>query len=558
MISLRRLILILLPLIFGIAPAAVAQNWPWREWIEADFPFVSIVVDARSTATPGFSNNLTPRALVFPLEHDCYLAYDVDLLRVAVVWTADEMPLTNAGMAVNSYPYLGVKAAAGLGALPLPNGDIWFQNGSYAGVGLGAPHFSDPRPALPPAQKVVHGGIDPRLARFLGIDLTNGAEIEYEIGGAVRVRERFSLQSSTLVRQLHVGPHAEPVFLVLAKQPRDVEFSCDGDGVCETVDGHAVCRILPSANEQIVSIRTRRLGADALNIEIRPPHFPQNKSAKRWSEVVRLPLPAHPTGQALQLEEIPLPLNNPYNRGVRPAAVDFFANGGVALVTFDGDVWLGEGLQAGAEEVVWSRFTSGFHEPLSLKIRNEEIFVFDRNGLWRIHDRDHNGEADYHELFCAKIDQTAETREFASALEVEKDGSFLVCKPGQQATFGAVLRISPDGRDVHVVARGFRQPCLGYDPVTGQIATSDQQGHWVPSTPVAFIEQGGYYGFPHGDEDEGRHVTQPLTWIPHSICGSAMSIVWPRAARMGQLNDVPILLSYHPPTSFADPHRHRH
>ena len=38
----------------------------------------------------------------------------------------------------------------------------------------------------------------------------------------------------------------------------------------------------------------------------------------------------------------------------------------------------------------------------------------------------------------------------------------------------------------------------GYDPLTGQIASSDQQGHWVPSTPVAFIKPGGFYGFRSG------------------------------------------------------------
>ena len=47
----------------------------------------------------------------------------------------------NAGLAVNSYPYQGTKVGPGLDELPIPNGEIWLQNGIYAGVGRGPPKF---------------------------------------------------------------------------------------------------------------------------------------------------------------------------------------------------------------------------------------------------------------------------------------------------------------------------------------------------------------------------------------------------------------------------------
>ncbi|MFP6885901.1 MAG: cytochrome c, partial [Opitutales bacterium] len=285
------------------------------------------------------------------------------------------------------------------------------------------------------------------------------------------------------------------------------------------------------------------------------PQKPIQPVAKRWKQNVRLPLNKAKKSDALNFEQIPLPLENPYQRAVRAAGVDFFEDGRIALVTYDGDVWIGEGLHPGSKEVRWARFASGLHEPLGLRLREEEIFVFDRNGLWRLHDRDRNGEADYHELFCSIIDQTAETREFAAAIEVEKDGSFLVCKPGQtSSTVGrfssAILRISPDGQRVTRLAHGFRQPYLGYDPVTGQIAASDQQGHYVPSTPVDFVRQGAFYGHPNGSADKDKLVTPPLTWIPHQECGSAAAIIWLRETKMGPLGDQPILLSFNPPRLF--------
>ena len=53
------------------AGAKPAKSWPWRQWIEPEFPFFSTVVDARACA---FRDNLTLRGLVFPLGADCYLA----------------------------------------------------------------------------------------------------------------------------------------------------------------------------------------------------------------------------------------------------------------------------------------------------------------------------------------------------------------------------------------------------------------------------------------------------------------------------------------------------
>jgi len=524
----------------SIAGDERAQSWPWREWIEPEFPFFSTVVDARSGSVP---DNLTPRALVFPVGMDCYLAYDVDLLRVAVVWQAEDLPFTGAGMAVNSYPYGGDKVDGGT-AGPEPNGETWLENGIYAGVGVGKPSFADPRPQLPAREQIVNGGLDPKLARFLGIRFARHATIEYEIDRSIHVEEQFLLDEAGLVRRLKISPHAQPLYFVVAKQTDDDRFACSGAASIDAVDGHVVCRVKPSAKSKVVSISLRE---PTLRQEVTG-----DTKGKRWQDVVRPPISMddNQPDKPAYMEPLPLPLENPFGRAVRAAAVDFFDDGRAALVTFDGDVWLANGLTLGSKQVTWSRFTSGLHEPLSIGIRDGELFVFDRNGLWRLLDRDNSGEADYHELFCSRIDQTSETREFASAMRVANDGSFIICKPGQQKTYGSILRVAPDGKSVRLIAHGFRQPFLGYDPATDRIAASDQQGHWVPSTPVHFIDEGGFYGFPYGPADDDRPVTPPLTWIPHLACSSSTSVIWTRNAKLGPLNGVPILLSYHQPKLF--------
>ncbi len=88
---------------------------------------------------------------------------------------------------------------------------------------------------------------------------------------------------------------------------------------------------------------------------------------------------------------------------------------------------------------------------MTLAIRDEQIYVFDRNGIWRLRDTNGDGEADVHELFSNAFAQTADTREFPSTLRLAPGGEFVIAKGGQEATTigkhnGSVLRISADGR----------------------------------------------------------------------------------------------------------------
>ena len=66
------------------------------------------------------------------------------------------------------------------------------------------------------------------------------------------------------------------------------------------------------------------------------------------------------------LDQIQLPEQNPWNASIRFAGLDFFEDGRAALCTWDGDVWIVSGLDAGLKTVRWKRFAAGLQQPLGL------------------------------------------------------------------------------------------------------------------------------------------------------------------------------------------------
>jgi mono/diheme cytochrome c family protein len=258
------------------------------------------------------------------------------------------------------------------------------------------------------------------------------------------------------------------------------------------------------------------------------------------------------------VDDIELPTENPWRRNVRPGDVQFLKDGTGAVVTLDGDVWLVRSMHESAGRALWRRFASGLHEPLTLAIRDDQIHVYDRNGIWRLRDTNGDGEADVHELFSNAFAQTADMREFPNTIRLAPGGEFVIAKGNQQATTigkhnGHVLRISADGRTATSLGYGFRQPNLGVSVRTGLVTASDQQGHYIPTTPLHIVRDRQFYGFLSDKEPREKYpapIADPLTWIPHATNASAMSQVWLFGARMGPLNDGLVHIGFNKPELF--------
>ena len=90
-------------------------------------------------------------------------------------------------------------------------------------------------------------------------------------------------------------------------------------------------------------------------------------------------------------------------------------------------------------------------------------------------------------------------------------------------------------------------------PQTGLVTASDQQGHYIPSTPLHIVRDRQFYGFLSDilpKEIYPAPIAAPLTWIPHDVNASAMSQVWMLESRMGPLDNGLVHIGYNRPELF--------
>ena len=531
---------LLAPAAAGWAQDAAAES-PWGDFIEPDFPFFGHTLDAREFSK---SAGLTPRGLIFRIGDGVWGCFDPDLLRISLVWRESEKdgPITLGSMAPGSYHNAGRKASGGQNDLPKPLGEELISAGIHPGwfVGSIPNELSDSRPAPADKGEVGRGPVDPELMRFTGLHVIGKRLVfEYEVAGTQVFEELSRYQEHWTVREFVVGPSTETLWVYVGKLAEGVECALEtkGDFVAIPPSDQRRSLVLPYRSSDAKGDIPADFGLEKLLDPDQRGRLP----TLSWEQTITTSAVIADDDAPYVLDEIAFPADNPWKRNVRLAGIDFFKDGRAALCTFDGDVWLVDGLDAGLKSVKWKRFASGLNEPMSLQIVDDEIYVFGRTCVWRLHDTDNDRIADFYENFSNIVGQTAETREFANDMRKIPGGGFYVAKPGQLATTrghhnGTICKISADGRSFEVIASGFRQPFIGIDSKTGVLTASDQQGNWVPSTPIHLIEKGNHYGFlPPMEDKHPKPITPPMVWVPHFVNQSGASQITNHDKRWGPL-----------------------
>ncbi|MBL9179138.1 MAG: c-type cytochrome [Verrucomicrobiaceae bacterium] len=563
---------------------APATPSPWGDFVEKDFPFFSSVFDARDVGEGFPKDNLTPRGLILNLGHNLWACFDTDLLRIACIWEGEEgkPPVTPEALAPGSYHIAGQKTKDGQDFLPKPVGKIWLANGIYPGWQIGdKPSFTDPREPTPSKDEVGRGPTSSNVLRSV-VFKGGWVETTFEING-VQVTQRV-LPGSGSVIECEVAPHRESFVMVIGHPGAFAE----ADAKLTENQFEAIHLGTRGAPDHDLVLDVSGIGSDGVKLRrdkngVLFTHIPPTNEAQTfqimaaggskviddkdarempvtfWSQTATTKATLSAKPDAYVIDDIPLPVPNPWKRNVRLADIAFINDHGNAVgVTFDGDVWLISGLKDDMQNVTWKRFASGLHEPMSIVVRGGEILVFDRNGIWKLVDTNGDQECDRYEMFCNLFGQTAETREFPNSMKLGPDGSLYISKGGQEGTTfgkhnGTVIKVAPDGKKIDVIGYGLRQPFIGVHPQTGLVTASDQQGNYVPSTPLHIISDHHFYGHlptiaPR--EQYPETITEPLTWLPHPVNPSGVTQTWLVGAKMGPVNDELIHIGYNRPELF--------
>ncbi|MBA4106988.1 MAG: hypothetical protein C0485_14665 [Pirellula sp.] len=365
--------------------------------------------------------------------------------------------------------------------------------------------------------------------------------------------------AGVVLREIEIGAHDEPLWLAVATADeaevlddgrratwRDrhgvghvVELAAATPGVRLEREGTAVLVKWPEAKEA-ASARLRYSPSEAkpqaegdtageLSTALPSLATLKTPGGRRWGEpLVTQGVLAAKSEQPYVVDRIPPPRENPFGALFYIAGLDFFPNGDAAVCTVHGDVWIVRGLDAELKHVTWQRFATGLYQPLGLEVVDGKVIVLGRDQLTRLHDENDNGEADFYESFNHDLIIHGLPHAYAMRLERTPDGSFVFLCSGEGPHGSSLLKVSPDGEQLEVLARGFRHPFgIGAGP-NGEITAADNEGNWVPSSKIDLITPGGFYGFLGGAAEQGDNPDplRPLCYIPKVADNSSGGQFW--------------------------------
>ncbi len=188
------------------------------------------------------------------------------------------------------------------------------------------------------------------------------------------------------------------------------------------------------------------------------------------------------------------------------SGMDFMSDGRLAVAIRKGEVWLLDGVLSGsADKVSYKLFASGLHEPLGALRDGDSLLVTQRTEMTRLRDTDGDGVAD--EYLTAGRGWNVSGAYHGYAYGPKRDGRgnlwvTLNVDMGDHADNKAAWRgwggiITPGG-DFKPMVAGMRSPCgLGAN-LAGDMFCVDQQGTWVPATPIYHMREGAFFLNPEG------------------------------------------------------------
>lgn len=174
----------------------------------------------------------------------------------------------------------------------------------------------------------------------------------------------------------------------------------------------------------------------------------------------------------------------------------------LAISIRKGEVWMVDNaLSDKVEDVSYRLFASGLHEPLGLARDGEDLLVSQRAEITRLQDNDGDGVADAYLTECDGWNVSGNYHAYTYGPERDGEGNLWVTlnlgmgKLSDNSTgwrgWGGII-----GDDHRFVPKAFgmRSPSGMGANLEGDMFYSDQQGTWVPASPIYHLREGVFFG----------------------------------------------------------------
>ena len=250
------------------------------------------------------------------------------------------------------------------------------------------------------------------------------------------------------------------------------------------------------------------------------------------------------TGSPYAVDTIAPPSDNPWGSLMFFGGHDFFSNGDAAICTIQGDVWRVSGLDADLKSVRWRRVAAGLNQALGLVVTDDVVFVLCGDQLTRLDDTNGDGEADFYACVTNRFEPSG-GHNFKCGLERDAAGNFFT------ASHQGLLRISPDGKTVDVLATGFRNPDgLALIP-DGTLTVPVSEGDFTPASAICEVRQ--KVGQPPASpvpNFRGTPPALPMVYIPRGLDHSSGGQTYISSDRWGPLGGQLLHFSFGACTQF--------
>jgi hypothetical protein len=520
-----------------------AQRRPKRgagKFAEMDHgPFAAGTIDALW----GGKGNWANKGLAIKLDDEkkAHVCFDPEQMRMACGWIGGGI----------GWP----AGRDGLEGQPFPDGSVLF------GTKKGSLGFSKNGDWKDPRGKVPYGPLPRDWAHWNG-HYRHGEKtvLSYSVGEAeILELPAYDPKTRVFSRTFNIAKAAGPIpMLVLEKSLTSEEIAIEVAGVpIDDVAGRIEAKLPPGKSTLFIWSGPKSESADFhAAVKAAPPPAdlaPLTKGGPGRNTPVTTAGVLGKEPGAFQADVLTVPYDNPSKSYMRLTGVDFFADGKRAAVcTMDGDVWTVSGIDATLEKLTWKRYRLGPVPVARPPHRGGQGLRPGRDQITRLHDLDGDGEADFYENFNNECGVTPAYHEFAHDLQTDSQGNFWYAKGSTMGgavvpQHGSVVKVAKDGRSSERWTTGFRAP-NGISIGPGDVlTTSDNQGNWIPTTPINYItKKGEFCGFVPCSHTATPPKEQhpPLCWIPYNQDNSGGGQLWATSDKWGALSGELFHLSY--------------